>query len=64
MLPGAQPVRRQAGQPGEQQQHHPQVRQVQFAQAFHGDGDQHHRRAEQQETQAIEAGAPVPRRSG
>jgi len=30
---------------------------VQFAEAFHGDGDQHHRRAEQQETHAVETGA-------
>ncbi|MNF59560.1 hypothetical protein D3C84_411540 [compost metagenome] len=33
------------------------MRQVQFAKAFHGDGDQDHRRAEQQETQAIETRA-------
>ena len=30
---------------------------MQFAQAFHGDGDQNHRRAEQHEPQAIETGA-------
>ena len=56
-MPGAQPVRRQAGKPAEQQQYHAQMRQVQFAQAFHGDGDQHHRRAEQQKAQAVEARA-------
>ncbi|MNN62798.1 hypothetical protein D3C81_1781280 [compost metagenome] len=32
------------------------MRQVQFTQAFHGDGDQHHRRAEQDEAGAIEGG--------
>ncbi|MOA18481.1 hypothetical protein D3C78_1388010 [compost metagenome] len=33
------------------------MRQVQLAQAFHGDGDQNHRRAKQDEAWAIEGGA-------
>jgi hypothetical protein len=55
--PGPQPVSGEAGHADEQQQHHPHVRQLQLAEAFHGDGDQHHRRAEQQEADAIEARA-------
>ncbi|MCY1422374.1 hypothetical protein D9M71_380510 [compost metagenome] len=50
-----QPVGGQAGQAAEQQQHHPHVGQVQFAEAFQGDGDQHHGGAEQQEAEQVQA---------
>ncbi|MNI12409.1 hypothetical protein D3C73_655890 [compost metagenome] len=56
-VPGPQPVSRQARHAAKQQQHHSQVRQVQLAQALHGDGDQNHRRTEQQEAEAVEARA-------
>ncbi|MNY02906.1 hypothetical protein D3C86_1354970 [compost metagenome] len=55
-MPGAQPVGGQACHAGKQQNHDPQMRQVQLAQPFHGNGDEHHRCTEQHEAQAVEPG--------
>lgn len=50
----AQPVGGEQDQSADQQQDHAQVRQVQLAESFQGDGDQHHGAAEEQEADAVE----------